>query len=402
MQRSREEQQPLFTILKGGHRFTPEDAGVGDVVLAAGTISNLAEDIAAAPAYGAVEVLDVRGKYVVPGFVDQHVHILGGGGEGGYTTRTPEVMLSQLTEAGITTVVGCLGTDGTTRHVSSLLAKARALEEEGVTTYIYTGAYEVPAPTITENVRNDLILIDKVIGCGEVAIADHRSAQPGKEDLKKLAAQCRVGGLLSGKAGVLHLHVGGSRQGLKHLFEILDEGEIPVSQFTPTHINRSQAVLEEGIVFARRGGMIDFTTSAKPAAVDGSRLKAARAVRFCLEKGVGIGSMTLSSDGNGSLPLFNEHGQTVGLAVGEPVSLHREFRDMVVSENLGLEASLRVVTVNPARSLRLFPSKGVLRVGADADILILNEELEIEYVFARGRCLVRQGRAVVKGTFERS
>lgn len=392
--------QPLFTILKGGRRFTPADAGVGDVVMAAGVITNLADGVAPAPGYGEVEVIDVRGKYIVPGFIDQHVHLLGGGGEGGYVSRTPEVLLSHLTRAGITTVVGCLGTDGTTRHVSSLLAKARALEMEGITAYIYTGAYEVPVPTITENVRNDLILIDKVVGCGEVALSDHRSAQPSKEDIRKLAAQSRVGGLLSGKAGVLHLHVGGSPQGLKLLFEILDEGEIPVTQFTPTHMNRSQRLLDEGIQLARRGGMIDFTTSVNPAAVHETRLKPAKAVRYCLERGVAIGHLTLSSDGNGSLPLFDEHGETIGLAVGEPISLYREFRDLVLNEGLGLPESLRVITENPARSLKLFPQKGVLRVGADADVLVLDEELNLEYVFARGRCMVRQGQPVVKGAFE--
>ncbi|KLU59926.1 isoaspartyl dipeptidase [Peptococcaceae bacterium CEB3] len=392
--------KPLFTILKGGHLFAPADVGIGDVVVAAGVIANFADEVTPAPAYGDVEVIDVRGKYVVPGFLDQHVHLLGGGGEGGYASRTPEVVLSHLTRAGITTVVGCLGTDATTRHLSSLLAKARALETEGITAYIYTGAYEVPVPTITDNVRNDLILIDKVVGCGEVAISDHRSAQPSKEDIRKLAAQSRVGGILSGKAGVLHLHVGGGPQGLKVLFEILDEGEIPVSQFTPTHINRSENLLDQGIEFVRRGGMLDFTTSTNPDEKRVSGMKAAKAVRHCLEQGADIEHLTLSSDGNGSLPRFNERGEMIGLAVGEPHSLLREFRDLVYEEGLELSESLKVVTQNPARSLKLWPRKGALQVGADADILVLDEELNPEYVFARGRCLVRRGKPIVKGTFE--
>ena len=162
-------------------------------------------------------------------------------------------MLGEIVRGGVTTVIGCLGTDGTTRSLASLLAKARALEEEGITAYIYTGAYEVPPPTITGRVRDDLILIDKVLGCGEVAIGDHRSSQPSKEDIRKLAAESRVGGLLGGKAGVLHLHVGNGRGALQMLLEIAEETEIPISQFTPTHLNRSTAVLDDGIRFAGHG-----------------------------------------------------------------------------------------------------------------------------------------------------
>ncbi|KLU60628.1 isoaspartyl dipeptidase [Peptococcaceae bacterium CEB3] len=392
--------KPLFTILKGGRRYTPDDAGVGDVVLAAGVITSLADNVLPDPSYGEVEVVDVKDKYVVPGFIDQHVHLLGGGGEGGYATRTPEVMLSHLTRAGITTVVGCLGTDGTTRHVASLLAKARALELEGISTYIYTGAYEVPAPTITESVRDDLIIIDKVIGCGEVAIADHRSAQPSIEDIRKLAAQSRVGGLLSNKAGVLHLHVGNNPQGIGMLLELIAEQEIPVTQFTPTHMNRNQQLLDQGIRFAALGGMIDFTTSVNLSESNVARVKAAKAVSYCLEQGVDLSHITMSSDGNGSLPVFDEQGDTIGFMVGEPMSLYREWRDLVLEEQLELSQSLKVITGNPSRTLKLFPRKGTLKVGADADIVVLNQDLEIEYVFARGYCMVRQGQVVVKGVFE--
>ncbi|MHB1652194.1 MAG: beta-aspartyl-peptidase [Desulfitobacteriaceae bacterium] len=390
----------MFTILQGGHLFTPADAGEGDLVMAAGVISNIAESISANSDYGVVEVIDVRGKYVMPGFIDQHVHLIGGGGEGGYATRTPEVSLSQVTKAGITTVVGCLGTDGTTRHVVSLLAKARALESEGISAYIYTGAYEVPTQTFTNNVRNDIILIDKVLGCGEIAISDHRSAQPSTEDIRKLAAESRVGGILSGKAGVLHLHVGEGRRGLGMLFEILEESEIPISQFTPTHINRNSYLLDEGIRFALMGGMIDFTTSVNPFKALHKTVKASQAVKYCLNQGVDISRLTMSSDGNGSLPVFDEQSQTIGLVVGELSSLYREFKDLVLEEGLSISESLKIITENPAKSLKLYPKKGSLQTGSDADVLVLDENLNIDYVFARGRCMVRSGQPVIKGTFE--
>jgi beta-aspartyl-dipeptidase (metallo-type) len=380
--------------------FNPDDGGEKDLLIAGSVVANISDDIAPAPSYGQVEVIDVKGKYVVPGFIDQHVHIIGGGGEAGFASRTPEVMLSHIVRAGITTVVGCLGTDGTTRHMASLLAKARGLELEGISTYIYTGAYEVPTRTITDNVRNDLILIDKVIGAGEIAISDYRSAQPGKEEIMKLAAEARVGGILSGKAGVLHLHVGDGQRKLGMIFEILEETEIPITQFTPTHINRNQYLLEDGIKFAKMGGMIDMTSGVYPDVGDIKSYKASEAVKYCLEHGVHIENITMSSDGNGSMPLFDEHGNVRGMLVAEMDSLHDEFKALVKKEGIKLSDALKVITQNPAKSLKLYPKKGALQIGSDADIVVMDKDLNIEYVFARGKCMVKERKVVVKGTFE--
>ena len=61
-------------------------------------------------------VLDVPGCILTPGLVDLHVHIIGGGGEAGPSSCTPSSQLSDFLDAGITTVVGVLGTDCVTRR----------------------------------------------------------------------------------------------------------------------------------------------------------------------------------------------------------------------------------------------------------------------------------------------
>jgi len=390
----------LFKVLKGGRVLAPDDMGIKDVLIAGNVVGNIAESISPSDDYGSCEVIDVTGRYVVPGFIDQHVHLIGGGGETGYASRTPEVMLSHVIRAGITTVVGCLGTDGTTRHMTSLLAKARGLETEGISTYIYTGSYEVPTRTITESVRNDIILIDKVIGCGEIAISDHRSAQPSREDIEKLVAEARVGGILSGKAGVLHLHVGDGQRGLSMLFEIVKETEIPITQFTPTHINRNPRLLEEGVKFALLGGIIDITSGVSPEAGVSKAIKPSRAIKYCLDKGVPIKNITMSSDGNGSMPLFDEKGNVIGLLVSELDSLYREFKDMIMIEGIEITDALKILGENQARSLKLYPQKGCLQVGSDADILVLDKELKIEFMLAKGKTMIKNGEIMVKGTFE--
>lgn len=391
----------MFLILKGGHVLAPQDIGTKDVLVAGRVIANIAPRIDPVSDYGETEVIDVSGKYVVPGFIDQHVHLIGGGGEAGFASRTPEVMLSRVTRAGVTTVVGCLGTDGTTRHMAALLAKARGLEAEGITAFIYTGAYEVPTRTLTDNVRNDIILIDKVLGTGEIAISDHRSAQPTKDELKRLAAEARVGGILSGKAGVVHLHVGDGRRKLGQIFEILDETEIPITQFTPTHLNRNPDLLEEAIRFGLMGGMVDITSGVSPASGAKQAIKPSQAIKYCLERGVPIDNITImSSDGNGSMPIFDEYGGIEGLLVADQASLHQEFKALVLEEGVDISRALQILTLNVARSLKLYPQKGTLQIGSDADILVLDQELNIEYVFARGRAMIKKGEVVVKGTFE--
>lgn len=381
----------MIKIIKNANVYSPEPVGKRDILILGDRIGHMAHNIDAPANFGDVEIIDAQGATVVPGFIDQHVHLIGGGGEGGPTTRTPEIQLSQITVHGVTTVVGCLGTDGTTRHMFGLLAKARALEEEGISTWIYTGAYEVPTPTITGNVRNDLILIDKVIGVGEIAISDHRSAQPGLLELKKLAAEARVGGMLGGKPGLVHFHVGGGPRGIQPIFDILETTELPITIFTPTHMNRTPELLEQGARFAKLGGKVDIT--AGPDAYEGI-------LRLMNEFGVSINNITISSDGNGSMPKFDRGGNLIGLGVGSVRSNIDTWRDVMIKGHVPMEEALKLLTTNVAANLNLQGKKGCIAVGADADLVELTDDLTVNRVWAKGRLMVEDGKAIVKGTFE--
>ncbi|HSL93517.1 MAG TPA: beta-aspartyl-peptidase [Bacillota bacterium] len=380
----------MFVLLKGAHVFAPQDRGVLDVLLCGEKIVHMANEIEVPVGVGEVQVFDVSGHKLTPGLIDQHVHMIGGGGEGGPATRTPEVQLSQITSAGVTTLVGVLGTDGTTRSMEALLAKAKALEIEGLTTYVYTGAYQIPTPTITGSVRDDVLLIDKVIGVGELAISDHRSAQPTTRDVLKLAAEARVGGMLGGKPGLCHLHVGPGPAGLQPIFEMLELSDIPVTQFTPTHCDRSPALVEQSVRFAKMGGKVDLTAGSRTAGT----------IVDMLAAGAPLSNITFSSDGNGSMPRFDAQGNFVGLGVGSLRTLLEVIRSLVNNHGFSLTDALRPVTTNVAQTLRLTNRKGCVEVGADADLLLLDNALSVRGVFARGQRMVWDGEIVVKGTFE--
>jgi beta-aspartyl-dipeptidase (metallo-type) len=385
-------------LLKDADVFAPARLGRADILVAGGRIERVEPGVGLARSYA--EVIDASPLLAVPGFVDGHVHITGGGGEGGYATRTPELVLSDAVRGGVTTVVGCLGTDGVTRSLPNLLAKARGLDEEGISTFIYTGDYALPVRTITGSIEQDLQIVDKVIGVGEVALSDHRSTQPTFEEFARVAAEARRGGILSGKAGVVNVHMGDGARGLSLLRRIVAETEIPVSQFLPTHINRNPALFEEGLAFARAGGFVDLTTSSVPAFLAAGEVTASAGLRRMLDAGVAPAHVTFTSDGQGSLPAFDAQGRLQRLEVGRVTSLFAEVRDAVLEQGVPLETALEVVTSSPARILKL-RGKGQLVPGADADIVLLEPEtLLVRGVIARGRWLMRDGEVVVRGTFE--
>lgn len=387
-------------LIQGAAVYAPEYLGVRDVLIEGSRIRKIADKIPVAEAYE-VQVIDGNGMLLFPGFIDGHVHILGGGGEGGYHTRTPEIMLTDITSGGVTTVVGCLGTDGTTRTMASLLAKARGLEEEGITAYIYTGSYQVPVRTLTGSILDDLVLIDKVVGCGEIALSDHRSSQPTCEEFARIVGDTRVGGILSGKAGLVNIHMGDGERMLSCLRYVVKNTEIPPSNMLPTHINRSTRLLKDGMDYAKTlGGYVDLTTSSDPDYLEEDEVKASTGLKFLLEQGVPEHQITFSSDGQGSMPIFDRDGNFLGLGVGKVTSLYREVRDAVLKEKVDITQALRTVTANPAALLKL-TRKGRIAVGCDADlVLVRQEDLQIHTVLAKGRRMVQNGASVRKGTFE--
>lgn len=391
--------KPTALVVTGAEVFAPEPMGVTDMVVLGERICSLGggSDL---PSWAHREQLDATGKRIFPGLIDLHVHIAGGGGEGGPWFRTPEIALTQLSTVGITTVVGVLGTDGTTRSVPELLAKARALEAEGIHAWIYTGAYEVPTRTITQSARDDIVLIDKVIGIGEIAISDFRGSHPDGWELARLAGEARVGGLLSGKAGILHLHVGDGSGHLTPIFRMLDRADIPIDSLLPTHLNRSPDLLKDAIRFARAGGWVDITTGIYPEPHDKLAIEPARAVVTLLEAGIPLERITMSSDAQGSSPLFNQQGHLIKMGIGKAdtlwqavVALHRQY-------GLPWEQAVAPVTAAAAHVLRL-KDAGKLKVGSMADFIVVDRDSDrIEWVIAKGKVLVQNGSAVAKGMFE--
>ena len=375
-------------LIKNADVYAPEHLGTRDIFLAGGKIVAMAEKLDVT--LPDLEVIDAAGYIVAPGLVDQHIHITGGGGEGGWHSRCPELVFSELVKAGVTTFLGVSGTDSMTRSVENLLAKVRGLKNEGASGWMWTSNYAYPVTTITKDVRTDMLAIPEVLGV-KIALGDHRSSFPNQHEIMQILADVRVSGMLTGKTGFLHVHLGD----FPYSFDIFDEcvaQGMPIKHIRPTHVARHPEVFRRACEFAKKGGFIDITTGG------GNYMgSAADAVRAALADGFPFDRITLSSDGHVSMPRFNEAGEMVGLGIGSIMCDIETIREL--KDELGVEKALTPMTKTVAGALGL-ETKGGIAVGKDADLLFLTKDLDIDWVFMMGKVAMRKGEVVMKGAFE--
>ncbi|MBL8997594.1 MAG: beta-aspartyl-peptidase [Gemmatimonadales bacterium] len=385
----------MLELLSNAQVYAPEPLGRRHLLVAGGRIAWMGDAAPALPAALGVTVRDLGGRRLIPGLVDGHVHLTGGGGEAGAHTKVPPLALSRFTRGGVTSVVALLGTDDATRNPRELVTAVHGLRNEGLSAWCYTAGYHVPPVTITGTVRGDLAAIECVIGV-KSAISDHRSSQPTLDEFLRLASEAHVGGAMTGKAGVLHLHVGDGPRGLALIWKALEASEIPPRVFNPTHVNRRKALFEEALEAAKRGCTVDLT--AFPVAEGEDAWPAEVALVRYLDSGAPPERVTISSDGGGCLPTFDADGRVAQMDVGSPGALALTLRALLAAGQ-PLERVLPAFTLNPARHLRL-AGKGRIAVGADADLVVLDDNGGISDVMARGVWHVQEGRQQVTGTFE--
>lgn len=377
-------------LIKHAHVFAPEDLGERDVLVVGEHMLAVDKDLSCT--LPDLEVIDAKGKLLTPGFFDQHIHVTGGGGEAGPVSRPPELMLSELIRVGTTSGVGVLGTDFVSRSVENLLAKVRALKSEGVSAWMYTSNYHYPPTTLTGSVPKDLYFVPEVLGC-KIALGDHRSSFPDLQSVLSLLTDVRVGGMISGKLGVLHVHSGDIPGAFDMYDEIVKRG-FPIRHIRPTHCSRIEHVFNSSVEFALKGGYVDYTSGAGtfcgPCALS---------VKKALDAGVDPAHITMSTDGHGSMPKFNDKGVMVGMGVCGVEGNFNEMVRLVKDYDVPLATALRFITSSPADALAL-KGYGHVAKGMVANLCLLNQDLEIEAVMSRGRLMMRDKELLVKGTFE--
>lgn len=378
-------------LIKNTNLYSPKSLGKKDILISNGKIVAIDDEIVNHSVFS--EVWDAKGAITTPGFIDQHIHVIGAGGKHGFASMTPQLHLGDLINCGTTTVVGLLGTDGSTRSIKTLFSKTQALNQEGITAYMYTGYYGLDKVYLMNSLQEDMIYIDSVIGC-KIAISDIRSSYPSALELLRLLRNVRVGGMLSGKKGILHLHLGALSSKMDLLFEIIENYEFPIEHISPTHVGRTKDLFDQAITFAKMGGMIDITTGAS------KYTDPYKSVLYALDNNVSIDNMTFSSDGNAGLDKLDKNNNLVGF---KSAPFDKNFEEVINLHKLGgipVEDALKLITSNPAKNLGL-KNKGQVKVNSDADLCFLNSDLELHTVIANGKFMMQEGALVVKGSFEK-
>jgi beta-aspartyl-dipeptidase (metallo-type) len=386
----------MLHLISNANIFAPASLGVRHILIGGGSILYVGAERPQLDSRLDVDRLDAGGAALVPGFIDGHAHITGGGGESGPASRVPPVGLTEFTRAGVTSVVGVLGTDDLTRNTQTLVTQAYGLREEGLSAWCHTGGYHYPLTTLTGSARSDIVNIDPIIGVGELALSDHRSSQPTQDEFLRVASEAHVAGLMTGKAGIVHCHLGDGPRGLELIRGALAQSELPARVFNPTHVNRNTSLFEEALILSEQGCSIDLT--AFPDADVGDGYSAAEAFLRYRAGGHARERLTISSDGGGCLPTFDRKGCLTHMGIGSSSTLIETLRTLA-DEGVGLNEILPVLTSNVADLLR-FRGKGRIAVGQDADLVLLGGESQIQHVMANGRWHVRDGQAVVRGTYE--
>ncbi len=358
-------------LIKNGIVFAPEKLGTKDILVSE-KIEEIDDEIESKHA----KVIDAENLFVIPGFIDLHNHVNGAGGEGGPETRSIPINADSLMKNGITTVVGLLGTDGYTRSLVDLLMHVRKLQRQGMSAYMLTGSYQVPGPTITGRIANDIILINEIVGV-KISLSDHRSSYPERKELISTASEARVAGMLSGKPGFIMVHMGEGKGKFNPILNVIENTEIPITQFIPTHIDRNEDLLDAAVEYGKRNGYLDITGH-----VEGKYPRTLSTIKHLIAHGVSIDNITITTDGNGSMPEFDENGNLIKIEISDSSSLIKLFKSVMENDDRFIPEFLKTITVNPANRLKL--KKGRIEKGYDADLLIFDQELNLVYTISRG------------------
>lgn len=381
----------MALLIKNADVYAPEHLGVQDVLTAGETILAIGPDLT--PNIPGLETIDAKGRILTPGFFDQHVHVTGGGGEAGPVSRTPEIMLSSLIKVGTTNVVGVSGTDFVTRSIPNLLAKVRALAVEGLSTWMYTSNYHFPPTTLSGSVADDMLLVPELLGV-KIALGDHRSSFPTLQDVLHLLADIRLGGMISGKKGLLHIHLGDIPGPFEMFAEMAAMGFPAYRHVLPTHCSRKDTVFAASVDFVKAGGRADYTTGGAcylPRPAD--------AVAAAIDMGADASRLTFSTDGQGSMPRFNDKGEMIGLGVGGCEGNLEAVKDLINVHKMAPEEALTFITTNVAEGLGI-TGYGRVQTGFKANLNILDDAFDVATCVSRGRVMMLDKEVLVKGTFE--
>jgi N-acetylglucosamine-6-phosphate deacetylase len=385
--------QPI--VIHAGRAFTPfEEISDAVVVIQGSKISAIGQRGKVDLPRG-VREMNAGGRTIVPGFVDVHIH-----GAGGH-----DVM--EGTRESLEIIAATVAVHGTTSLVATTVTASEKETRDSVAGIAHFILNTSQYPTRE--------LSAEILGIhfeGPFISPARRGVHPAKwivPPSRELLAQLL--GEARGTAQILTLAP--ELPGALDLISAARQAGLVVSLgHTDATYEQTQAAIEAGAShaahvfnamrpFSHRGtGVIGAVlTSSKVSAeliADGVHVDEA-AMRMLVELKtpervilVSDGmSATGMPDGKYLLGMFEVKvsggvaRNAEGKLAGSTLTLDRALRNMVAL-GVPLSLALRMVTANPARQIGLGARKGVLAPGADADLVFLDDKLEVSGVMTKG------------------
>ncbi|MEV6547593.1 N-acetylglucosamine-6-phosphate deacetylase [Streptomyces sp. NPDC051597] len=345
----------------------------------------------AGSAPGSAERVDLSGHWVVPGFVDMHVH---GGGGASFTNGTVEDVLKGIHTHrlhGTTTMVA-----STVTGEMDFLAQRAGLLSELVEQGDLAGIH-FEGPFISP--------------CRKGAHSEDLLRHPDPAEVRKLMDAARgtarmftlatelPGGLdsvrLLAEHGVIAA-IGHTDATYEQTVEAIDAGATVATHLynaMPALGHRAPgpiaALLEDERITVE---LINDGTHLHPASLElAFHHKGADRVAFITD------AMDAAGFGDGLYhlgPLEVEVKEGVarlvegGSIAGSTLTLDRAFRRAVSVDGLSVEDAVRALCANPARLLGVYDRVGSLEPGKDADLVVLDEAFALKGVMRRGEWIV--------------
>ncbi len=413
--------KPPDLVVRGGHLVLESGRAKADIAVRNGRITAIESEIAAGPA---TELIDARGLIVLPGVIDSHVHF---NEPGRAHWEGWEAGTRGAAAGGVTTVLEMpLNASPPTITVAAFDAKQAAAARHAIVDYgLWGGLVDDNLAELEELHRRGTVgfkafmsdsgvsdfprVPDGLLAAG-LKLAARLGTVAGvhaesQETTQALAAELRAAGCCDRAAWGQSRPAAAERDAIERLIACLHEAGDGARAHV-VHVSGAEGLAP--VEAAREGGLA-LTVETCPHYLYfteddfvriGPALKCAPPIREAanrerLWRALLAGKLDLIASDHSPCPAADKRRgdadiwQAWGGVSGIQATLPVLLTEGVHRRGLALERVAELTATGPARLFGLYPHKGAIRPGADADLVLVNAERE--WTFDKDQLFTRSG-----------